>query len=172
MDRPPSDGEKHVSGDPERRGDLARQDRRGESRRDRTARSCGQNWAFGNGCAVNELREDRGGMVWLFKLLTSSPMRALYLRQVNLRAGRSREEQAHECIAEDDGNFVDGSIEHSVAIAHERSPWKTTHDDLRFAVEPASGGCDRRGVLPCPLTIYAARVPVVRAEAGQSAPRR
>jgi len=27
----------------------------------------------------------------------------------------------------------------------------TTHDDLRFAVETASGGWDGHGVLPCPL---------------------
>ena len=94
--------------------------------------------------------------------LTSSQMRALYLRQVNLRAGRSREEQADECIAQDGGNFVDGLIERGVAIAHERSPLETTQDDLRFAVEPASGGCDRRGVVPCPLTIYAAQVGFVR----------
>jgi hypothetical protein len=96
-------------------------------------------------------------------------MRALYLRQVNLLAGRIREEQADECIAEDGGNFADGLIERGVAIAHERSPLETTHDDLRFAAEPASGGCDRRGVLPRSLTIYAARVRVVRAEVEQSA---
>jgi hypothetical protein len=35
-------------------------------------------------------------------------------------------------------------IERGVAIAHERSPLETTHDDLRLAVEPASGGCDQR----------------------------
>lgn len=51
-------------------------------------------------------------------------------------------------------------------IAHERSRWETTHDDLRLAVEPASGGSSRRGVLPRPLTIYAARVRVVRPEVG------
>lgn len=89
-------------------------------------------------------------------------MRALYLRQVNLRVGGSRQEQAHEWIAEDDGNFVDGSIEHSVAIAHERSPWKTTHDDLRCAVEMPPGGCDWPGVLPSLLTIYVEQVGFVR----------
>lgn len=89
-------------------------------------------------------------------------MRALYLRQVNLLAGGIREEQVNECIAEDGGNFVDGLIEHGVTIAHRRSPWKTTHDDLRLAVESASGGCDRHGVLPCALTIYAAASRFVR----------
>jgi hypothetical protein len=38
----------------------------------------------------------------------------------------------------------------------------TTHDDLRFAVETPSGGWDRRGLLPRPFTIFAARFPVVR----------
>jgi hypothetical protein len=99
-------------------------------------------------------------------------MRALYLRQVNLLAGRIGEEQAYKGIAKDGRNITDGLIERGVAIAHERSPLETTHDDLRFAVEPASGGCDRRGVLPRSLTIYVAPVRVVRAEAGQSAPSR
>ena len=49
-------------------------------------------------------------------------MRALYLRQVNLLAGRIREEQADECITEDGGNLVDGLIECGVVIAHERFP--------------------------------------------------
>jgi hypothetical protein len=31
-------------------------------------------------------------------------------------------------------------IERRLAIAHERSPWKTTHDDLRPAVAASSGG--------------------------------
>jgi hypothetical protein len=39
---------------------------------------------------------------------------------------------------------------------------ETTHDDLRFAVETPSGGGDRRGVLPCLLTIYATRFQNVR----------
>jgi len=69
-------------------------------------------------------------------------MRALCLRQVNLLAGRIREEQADECIAEDGGNLGNGTVESGVAIAHERSPWKTTHDDLRLAVDASSGGCD------------------------------
>lgn len=62
---------------------------------------------------------------------------------------------------------MNGLIEHSVAIAHERSPWKTTHGDLRFAVETPSGGGDRRGVVPHPLTISAARVDLSGLE-GQS----
>jgi hypothetical protein len=49
-------------------------------------------------------------------------MRALCLRQVNLRAGRIREEQADECIAEDGGNLGNGAVESGVVIAHERSP--------------------------------------------------
>jgi hypothetical protein len=66
-------------------------------------------------------------------------MRALRLREVNLPDGRIGEDQADECIAEGGGDLADGIIERGVAIAHERSPWKTTHDDLRLAVEPASG---------------------------------
>ena len=93
-------------------------------------------------------------------------MRALCLRQVNFLAGRIREEQADECVAEDGGDLVNGAVEGGVAIAHERSPWKTTHDDLRLAVDTSSGGFDRLGFVPCPLTIYAARVRVVRPEAG------
>ncbi len=73
-------------------------------------------------------------------MLTSSHMRALYLRQVNLLAGRIGEEQPDDGIADDCGNLLNGLIERGVAIAHERSPLETTHDDLRFAVEPASGG--------------------------------
>jgi hypothetical protein len=56
-------------------------------------------------------------------------MRALYLRQVNLLAGHIGEEQSDECIAEDGGDFGNGAVEGGVAVAHERSPWKTTHDD-------------------------------------------
>ena len=67
-------------------------------------------------------------------------MRALCLRQVNLVVGRIREEQPDECIAQDGGYFVDGAVEDGVVIAHERSPLETTHDDLRFAVDPPSGG--------------------------------
>ena len=44
--------------------------------------------------------------------------------------------------------------------------WKTTHDDLRLAVDASSGGFDRLGVVPCSLTIYAARVRVVQPEVG------
>ncbi|MDP3001021.1 MAG: hypothetical protein Q8N47_26300 [Bryobacterales bacterium] len=90
----------------------------------------------------------------------------LCFQQVNFVAGWIREEQPDQCIAEDCSDFVNGAVEGGVAIAHERSPWKTTHDDLRLAVEPSSGGCDRRGVVPCLLTIYAARVRFVRPEAG------
>lgn len=97
-----------------------------------------------------------------FMALTSSHIRALRLREVNLPDGRMREEQAHECIAQNGGHLTDGLIERGVAIAHERSPWKTTHDDLRLAVETPSGGCDRRGVLPRSLTIYAAASRFVR----------
>ena len=55
-----------------------------------------------------------------------------------------------------------GAVEGGVAIAHERSPWKTTHDDLRLAVDASSGGSDRRGFVPCPLTIYAVWAGFVR----------
>ena len=84
-------------------------------------------------------------------------MRALCLREVNLPDGRIEEDQAHEGVAEDGGGLVDGLIERGIAIAHERSPWETTRDDLRLAVEPASGGSDRRGLLPRSLTILAAQ---------------
>jgi hypothetical protein len=90
-------------------------------------------------------------------------MRALCLRQVNLVAGRIRKEQAYECSAEDGGDFGDGVVEDGVVISHERSPWKTTHDDLRLAVDASPGGCDRPGVLPCLLTIYVRSGRFVRA---------
>jgi hypothetical protein len=70
-----------------------------------------------------------------------------------LPAGLIREKQAHKRIAEDGGDLADCLIEHGIVIAHERSPWKTTHDDLRLAVETPSGGWDRRGMLPRSLTI-------------------
>jgi hypothetical protein len=68
-------------------------------------------------------------------------MRALCLWEVNRRG----QKQAHEGIAEDGGDLADGLIERGVVFAHERSPWKTTHDDLRSAVETPSGGQNRRG---------------------------
>ena len=49
-------------------------------------------------------------------------MRARCLREVNLPDGRSREDQAHECIAKNSGDLANGLIERSIAIAHERSP--------------------------------------------------
>jgi hypothetical protein len=39
---------------------------------------------------------------------------------------------------------------------------ETTHDDVRFAVEPASGGSSGRGLLPRSLTIYARSLGSVR----------
>jgi len=62
-------------------------------------------------------------------------MRALRLQEVNWEVGRFGEQQADECIAENGGGLADSLIERGVAIVHERSPWKTTHDDLRFAVD-------------------------------------
>jgi hypothetical protein len=59
--------------------------------------------------------------------------------------GQNGEEQAHECIAEDGGNFVDCLIEHGVVITHGGVLSETTHDDLRYAVELASGGWDLLG---------------------------
>jgi hypothetical protein len=100
-------------------------------------------------------------MVSFLMAFTSIHMKALCLRQVNLGAG-SREEKADECIAENGGNLGNGAVEGGLAIAHEGSPWKTTHDDLRLAVDASSGGCDGGGVVPCPLTIYAVRVRAVR----------
>jgi len=49
-------------------------------------------------------------------------MRALCLREVNLPDGRSGEDQAHECVAQDGGDLADGPIERGIMIAHERSP--------------------------------------------------
>ena len=72
-------------------------------------------------------------------------MRALYLRQVNWPSGRFREEQAHQGFAENCGGSSDGIVERGVAIGHERSPWKTTHNDLRLTVDALSGGRYRRG---------------------------
>jgi len=67
-------------------------------------------------------------------------MRALCLLQLNREAVRFGEEQTHGRIAQDAGGFADRMIERRLAIAHERSPWKTTHDDLRPAVAASSGG--------------------------------
>jgi hypothetical protein len=61
----------------------------------------------------------------------------LCFQQVHFVAGWIREEQPDQRIAEDDGDFVNGAVEGGVAIAHGRSPWKTTHDDLRLAVDAA-----------------------------------
>jgi hypothetical protein len=97
-------------------------------------------------------------------VLTSSPIRALCLREVNLFTGRIGEEKTDECIAEEGGDFGNSFVERGITIAHERSPSETTHDDLRLAVEPASGGCSWRGVLPRSSTIYAAQVRIVRDE--------
>ncbi len=69
-------------------------------------------------------------------------MRALCLWEVNLRAGWLGEEQAEQCIAQDGGCFGNGGVERGVAVAHERSPLETTHDDLRYAAEAPSGGLD------------------------------
>jgi hypothetical protein len=66
---------------------------------------------------------------------------------------------------------VNGLIEHSFAIANERSPWKTTRNEFLCAVETPSAGSCQRGVVSWPRTLFAARAPVVRAEAEQSAPR-
>ncbi len=68
-------------------------------------------------------------------------MSALRLREVNLPVGRGlAEKQADERIAENGGDGGYGAVEDGVAITHERSPWKTTHDDLRCAVDASSGG--------------------------------
>jgi len=85
-------------------------------------------------------------------------MRALCLWEVNLRVRRIEEKQAHKRIAEDGGGLADRLVERGIVIVHERSPWKTTHDDLRDAAETPSGGWDRRGAQPRLLTIYAAMV--------------
>jgi hypothetical protein len=63
-----------------------------------------------------------------------------------LRHGVIREKKAQEGVAQDRGNFADCLIQRGVVIAHGGVLSETTHDDLRFAVESASGECDRRGV--------------------------
>jgi len=63
--------------------------------------------------------------------------------------------------------LANGGVERGVAIGHERSPWKTTHNDLRFAVDALPGGRYRRGVIPRSLTIYAAKVQTVRLGVGR-----
>jgi hypothetical protein len=75
-------------------------------------------------------------------------MRALCLRQVNQSVGRFREDQTEERIGEDGRGLADGLIERGIAIGHERSPLKTTHNDLRLAVETLSGGRCRRQINP------------------------
>lgn len=100
--------------------------------------------------------------------LTSSPMKALCLREVNSPVERSGEDPAHERIIENGGNLADGLVGLGVAFADEGLLQKITHDDLRFAVEPPSGGWGARNPLPCSLTtIFAARFRKVRSEVEQ-----
>jgi hypothetical protein len=77
---------------------------------------------------------------------TSSDIRALCLWEVNFSHARSGEDHVHKHISEDGGGLEDGLIEHGVVITHGGVLSETTHDDLRYAVEPASGGWDRRGM--------------------------
>ncbi len=76
----------------------------------------------------------------IFTALTSSDMRALCLCQVNLWMGRFGEEQSEKRIGKNGSGLSDSFIERGVAIVHGRSPMKTTHNDLRLAVETLSGG--------------------------------
>ena len=66
-------------------------------------------------------------------------MSALCLRQVNCRQGIGKE-QPHEDIAEDCGALLNSDLEGGIAIMHEWSPSKTTHNDFRLAVNALSGG--------------------------------
>ncbi len=89
-------------------------------------------------------------------------MHALCLGEVNRKLGAFREKKADEDVAEDGGGGLNGLVQSGIVIAHERSPWETTHDDLRLAVEAPSGGSYRPGNSPCLLTIYAAMFESVR----------
>lgn len=89
-------------------------------------------------------------------------MHALCLGEVNRKRCAFREMEADEDVAEDGCGGLDGLVQRGIVIAHERSPWETTHDDLRWAVEAPSGGSYRPGIPPCLLTIYAAMFESVR----------
>jgi hypothetical protein len=55
--------------------------------------------------------------------------------------GRIREAEPQVSGGEKIGDFVDSGVERRVVIGHERSPeLGTTHNDLRLAVNPLSGG--------------------------------
>ena len=69
-------------------------------------------------------------------------MRAGILGTVNFLPERFGEAQAHVGGRKNGGDLVYGLGAISIAVDHERSPWKTTHDDLRLAVDASSGGCD------------------------------
>ena len=68
-------------------------------------------------------------------------MNALCLGQVNQRRGRFGESDSHENAGKDVGDFTHGMVKDKIVVGHERSPLrKTTHNDLRLAVETLSGG--------------------------------
>jgi hypothetical protein len=81
-------------------------------------------------------------------------MRALRLLRVKLVLVPNREPETQVSRREKSGDFADGVVERRIVIGHERSPFETTHNDLRLAFEALSGGL--------PFTIYAARFESVR----------
>jgi hypothetical protein len=88
-------------------------------------------------------------------------MRALCLWEVNLPDERSGEDQEHEGVTENGGDFRNGLIECGIVTAHERSPWKTTHDDLHSRSEEPQRTC-REG--RASLILRLPRGPVVLTE--------
>jgi len=81
-------------------------------------------------------------------------MTALRLRKVKVVSARNREPEAQVGFRLKSGDFADGVVERRIVIGHERSPFETTHNDLRLAVEALSGGLR--------LTIYAESLKSVR----------
>ena len=81
-------------------------------------------------------------------------MSARCLRRGKSFLGFSLEPEAQVGVGEKSSDLSDGFFERVVAIGHERSPFGTTHNDLRLAVDALSGGSL--------LTIYAETLRSVR----------
>ena len=67
-------------------------------------------------------------------------MSARCLRRGKSFLAFSLEPEAQVGLGEKSGDLLDGFFERVVAIGHERSPFGTTHNDLRLAVDALSGG--------------------------------
>ena len=88
-------------------------------------------------------------------------MSARCLRRGKSFLGFSLEPEAQVGVGEESGDLLNCLFERVVAIGHERSPFGTTHNDLRLAVDALSGGF-RAGLFARSLTIYAERAGSVR----------